>query len=74
MMRMMRVVGHKDTRILELDGYGHGIVEPSTPLILREVKRINEEMKSGSLDQPFYVGTYTGGESEGIYKYILKNT
>ncbi len=73
MMRMMSVVGHKDTRILELDGYGHGIVEPSTPLILREVKRINEEMKSGSLDQPFYVGTYTGGESEGIYKYILKN-
>ncbi len=29
MMRMMKVVGHKNTRILELDGYGHNIVEPS---------------------------------------------
>ncbi len=40
MMRMMRVAGHADTRVLELDGYGHGIIEPACPLILKEVRRI----------------------------------
>ena len=23
LMRMMKIVGHKDTRLFELDGYGH---------------------------------------------------
>ncbi|MDG1297861.1 MAG: alpha/beta hydrolase, partial [Saprospiraceae bacterium] len=36
--RMMQVVGHPDTRIFELDGYGHGMVEPATPLLLDMVK------------------------------------
>ena len=40
MMRMMKVVGHKETRLLELDGYGHGMTEPAFPLLLNEVKRI----------------------------------
>jgi hypothetical protein len=40
MMRMMRVAGHKDTRIMEIDGYGHGMVEPALPLLLKEVNRI----------------------------------
>jgi len=42
LMRMMKVVGHQDTRILELDGYGHGMVEPAIPLLINEVKRIVE--------------------------------
>jgi len=42
MMRMMKVAGHKDTRIMELDGYGHGMIEPSLPLILSEIQRIRE--------------------------------
>ncbi len=40
LMRMMKVVGHKDTRLFELDGYGHGMADPAFPLLLREVKRI----------------------------------
>ncbi|MBT4757690.1 MAG: alpha/beta hydrolase fold domain-containing protein [Opitutae bacterium] len=40
MMRMMRVAGHKDTRIMELDGYGHGMERPAFPLLLKEVKRV----------------------------------
>ena len=40
MMRMMKVVGHKETRLLELAGYGHGMTEPAFPLLLNEVKRI----------------------------------
>lgn len=39
MMRMMRIAGHEQTRILELDGYGHGMVEPALPLLLEEVER-----------------------------------
>jgi acetyl esterase/lipase len=45
MMRMMRVAGHSDTRILELDGYGHGIVEPACPLIINEVQRILKQKR-----------------------------
>jgi len=40
LMRMMKVVGHKQTTLLELDGYGHGMTEPAFPLLLEEVKRI----------------------------------
>ena len=41
LMRMMRVVGHTDTRLFELEGYGHGMTEPAFPLLLKEVERIN---------------------------------
>jgi len=40
MMRMMKVVGHTETRLLELDGYGHNMATPAFPLLLREVQRI----------------------------------
>lgn len=40
MMRMMRVAGHKDTRIFELDGYGHDMVKPALSLLLEEIQRI----------------------------------
>jgi hypothetical protein len=42
MMRMMKVAGHKETKILELDGYGHGMTYPAFPLLLNEVRRIVE--------------------------------
>nr|WP_321410434.1 alpha/beta hydrolase [uncultured Carboxylicivirga sp.] len=40
LMRMMKVIGHKDTRLFELDGYGHGMTEPAFPLLINEVNRI----------------------------------
>lgn len=43
METMMKAVGHKDTRLLEIQGYGHGMVEPAVPILLREVKRIVEK-------------------------------
>jgi len=43
MMRMMKVAGHKDTRIMELDGYGHAMTYPAFPLLIEEVKRILDE-------------------------------
>ncbi|WP_234408376.1 lipase [Marinilabilia salmonicolor] len=43
LMRMMKVVGHKETRLYEMDGYGHGMTFPAFPLLLEEVKRISED-------------------------------
>lgn len=40
LMRMMKVVGHTDTRLFEMDGYGHGMTEPAFPLLIREVQRV----------------------------------
>lgn len=46
MMRMMKVVGHKETKIHEIKGIGHGMVEPACPLLLDEVARIIGKKKS----------------------------
>ena len=43
MMRMMKEAGHKDTRIMELDGYDHGMVEPALPLIIKEIERLSKK-------------------------------
>lgn len=41
--RMMKVVGHRHTRLLELQGYGHGMTYPAFPLLLEEVRRISSQ-------------------------------
>lgn len=43
LMRMMKVAGHKETKIYELGGYGHGMTEPAFPLLLEEVNRISKK-------------------------------
>lgn len=43
MTRMMKLTGHKDTKLLELDGYGHNMAYPAFPLLVNEVKRILEK-------------------------------
>lgn len=43
LMRMMRVVGHPDARIYEMDGYGHGMTAPAFPLLLKEVERVSND-------------------------------
>ena len=44
--RMMQVVEHPDTRIMELDGYNHGqMAKPAHPLLLRFIKRIEKTIK-----------------------------
>lgn len=44
--RMMEVIGHKHTRLYELDGYNHDMTEPAYPLLLREVRRIVRSAES----------------------------
>jgi acetyl esterase/lipase len=41
--RMMKVAGHKQTKLLELGGYGHNMTAPAFPLLLNEVRKITEE-------------------------------
>lgn len=45
MYRMMKVAGHKQTSIFELDGFDHGaMVKPACHILLKEVKKIlNQE-------------------------------
>jgi acetyl esterase/lipase len=42
MWRMMKIVGHPHTVLYEFDGYGHGMLEPAFPLV---IKYINERIK-----------------------------
>lgn len=43
MARAMKLNGHKETKLMELDGYGHNMAYPAYPLLLNEVKRILEK-------------------------------
>ncbi len=45
MLRMMEAVGHKKTQLFELQGYGHDMVEPAVPILLKEVERVRKEKK-----------------------------
>ncbi|SDB35384.1 Acetyl esterase/lipase [Flavobacteriaceae bacterium MAR_2010_188] len=45
-MRMMKLVGHENTTLYELDGYDHGgMAVPAFPLLLKEVDRITKLKK-----------------------------
>ena len=46
LMRMMKVVGHKETVLYELDGYSHSMDVPAYPLLINEVRRISEIKKT----------------------------
>lgn len=38
--RVMKDMGHKACRLLEFDGYGHGITTPGFPMMLKEIERV----------------------------------
>ena len=42
LMRMMKVVGHPETTLYEMDGYGHMMTHPAFPLLLNEIERITK--------------------------------
>jgi acetyl esterase/lipase len=45
MHRMMKLAGHKNTRLYELQGFDHGgMAEPAFPLLLKEVNAITKEI------------------------------
>jgi len=45
LVRMMKLVGHKETKLDELGGYGHLMTEPAFPLLLEEIMRVVEKKK-----------------------------
>lgn len=40
LMRMLKLVGHKDVKLLEIQGYGHDMDKPAYRLLLTEIGRI----------------------------------
>ena len=40
--RMFKIVGHTQVKLLELDGYDHGMAYPAFPLLLKEIERLNK--------------------------------
>ena len=43
--RMMKLAGHKRTRLYELQGFDHGgMDDPAYPLLIKEVKTISKEI------------------------------
>lgn len=40
LMRMMKLNGHQKTKLFELDGYDHGILEAAFPLMIKEIRKI----------------------------------
>lgn len=52
LMRMMKIAGHTNTRLYELQGYGHGMTEPAFPLLIKEVQmgvKEKKDQQKGSL-------------------------
>lgn len=45
LMRMMKVAGHKQTVLYEMDGYNHGMTEPAFPILVRVVQEISKNKK-----------------------------
>lgn len=41
--RMLSLVGHGDTKLLEFQGYNHGMVYPGLPVLIDEIKRLVKE-------------------------------
>ncbi len=46
LMRMMKLVGHKETTLYEFDGYGHAMTVPAFPLVLKQVAIISERIRN----------------------------
>lgn len=40
--RMLKLVGHSNIKLIELEGYGHDMVYPALPLLLREIEHWNK--------------------------------
>ena len=45
LLRMMKIAGHRDSRLHELQGYGHNMAYPGFPLLLNEITRLKREKK-----------------------------
>ncbi|MDX9981080.1 MAG: alpha/beta hydrolase [Lentisphaeria bacterium] len=44
-MRMLKVAGHKQVTLFEIQGYGHGMTGPAYPILLRWMQQISPDPK-----------------------------
>jgi hypothetical protein len=45
LLRMLKLTGHKTSRLYEIQGFDHGgMAEPAFPLLVREVRAITKEI------------------------------
>lgn len=44
-MRMLKVAGHKQVTLYEIQGYGHGMATPAYPILLRWMQQISPDPK-----------------------------
>jgi len=49
LLRMMKIAGHTRTILYEFDGYGHSMLEPAFPLVVKYVNERTKEIKSSIL-------------------------
>lgn len=45
LFRMLKVAGHQEVTLFEIDGYGHGMADPAHPLLLKFVQRIGSKKR-----------------------------
>ena len=45
LFRMLKVAGHQEVTLFEIDGYGHGMADPAHPLLLKFVQRIGSKRR-----------------------------
>ncbi len=46
MRRMMEVIGHPNTQLFELQGYGHNMVYPAAPLVIEIIQSLESNIRS----------------------------
>lgn len=50
MERMMKLVGHKQTELFELQGYGHDMVYPALPIVIQFINKLENQRKEAGHD------------------------
>ena len=56
LLSMMKAAGHRETELFELNGYGHSMVTPAVPLLIKEVRKI---AGASRIDKSKLVHTYS---------------
>jgi alpha-D-ribose 1-methylphosphonate 5-phosphate C-P lyase len=48
---MLKVAGHKQVTLYEIQGYGHGMTGPAYPIMLRWIQQISPDPKPEAAPQ-----------------------
>lgn len=68
--RMMKLVGHKRTILYEFEGYGHDMMTPAYPLLIKFVYERAKELRNSTLLPVACSNPDSGSESESMDKFV----